>query len=379
MLALLGLVGLSVHAPAAPRPPAGVLSFVTHSVPVGGLPRRIAAGDLDGDGDPDLMTLGRAPHAWSLTVVINNGAQGFAPGWSFSEPLDGTNERLDLELADANADGDLDAFLIVASSPFLRMNAGNATFDQLGSIPAFAGRGEQEPADLDGDSDIDIVYDELDIIPYLGGLEKVGTGWQFDFSTETFFSGSYSQELRMTLADLAGDGAPDALLASPDTKGLQLVRASPQLPEMPDWGPGAQTLLTVACHDVVAGDLDADGDDDAVVSSENPVSVRVLLGQHGSPSAATAYRAGPSPDALVLADIDGDGALDAAVTQSAGTDLAVLLGNGLGGLKRPIYFAAGGDPSGLAAADFDGDGDVDLGLAGGVTGNVLVLENQLIP
>lgn len=112
---------------------------------------------------------------------------------------------------------------------------------------------------------------------------------------------------------------------------------------------------------VAAGDMNADGYPDIVVTDSIGNSVAILLNAgDGTLLAAEAYPAGVQPVAVVVEDLDGDGSLDVAVTNARSDDVQVYRGLGDGSIELNETHAAGLGPTDLAAADVDGDGDLDL-------------------
>ena len=83
---------------------------------------------------------------------------------------------------------------------------------------------------------------------------------------------------------------------------------------------------------------------------------------------------GGAPYDLVAADIDGDGNRDLVVARrSADGTVQALLGDGHGGFRLGPTSPAGSNPVDLAAADFDEDGTLDLVVANHATDQVSVL------
>lgn len=117
------------------------------------------------------------------------------------------------------------------------------------------------------------------------------------------------------------------------------------------------------------GDVDADGDIDAVAAREYWFSpgIAVLLNRgDGSFGAEALYHLGSSMSVgdVGLADFDRDGDLDALTTISgnAGTDSRIALwrNNGDGTFAPAQLFAAGPGPTGLVIGDFNADGFPDV-------------------
>jgi tetratricopeptide (TPR) repeat protein len=150
-----------------------------------GLPRSgrfaaAAAGDLDGDGRPDLVWTTAAGEAF---VALNRGDGVFRD----PAPI-GPGERP--VLFDYDNDGRLDIFLTRAGGPSaLLRNAGSGRFTPVGGAP-FPGSRDAEAIDFDGDGDLDLAL----VLPDGGAalLENRGgnaNGW-IDVALEGLPTGS---------------------------------------------------------------------------------------------------------------------------------------------------------------------------------------------
>jgi hypothetical protein len=281
-LSLLVLIGLIVAPPFtahATLPISGqTIEFEATAQEVGihaGDVRSVAAGDLDGDGDLDLVSGGMDNRVY----VWQNDGSPFSGAWMQQEAGSHTAGVLSVAVGDLDGDGDLD--LVSGGidsrvyvwqndgSPFsgawTKQEAGSHTSD-VRSVAA---------GDLDGDGDLDLVS---------GGDDGKVYAWQNDGSP---FSGAWTRQevgshtsyvYSVAAGDLDGDGDLDLVSGGWDTKvNVWQNDGSPFS--------GAWTKQEVgshfAVHAVAAGDLDGDGDLD-LVSAGYDYKVYAWQNQGGS-------------------------------------------------------------------------------------------------
>lgn len=158
--------------------------------------------------------------------------------------------------------------------------------------------------------------------------------------------------------DLDGDGDPDAVDVVPATAKLE-VRI----------GAGNGAFGSLKTHAVGAtpsgvalGDLDSDGALDAVVSDAGGISALRGDGASGF-AAAVAWPAGTQPKDVALADVDLDGALDALVVNDAPGTLSWLRGDNAGGFAAPVAFPTAAGGRSIAMSDLDQNGWPDAAIA----------------
>ena len=215
--------------------------------------------------------------------------------------------------------------------------------------------------DLDNDGDLDVAaaHPTLDESVYLNS----GTGGFF--STVSSFNGG-SDSAAVALGDLDGDGDLDVVIAN-GSGGAETVWINggsanfTAHPTSASFGAGASS-------DIALGDLDRDGDLDALVANGAGEAETVWL--NDGTGAFTAHPTLPSfgagkSTALALADLDSDGDLDAVLANDDGEDETIWKNDGTGGFAVAAQSFGGGNSKDVAVADLDGDGDVDIVVANG--------------
>jgi hypothetical protein len=348
---------------AATAPATGQYS-VANTAFVGAGPSSPVLGDVDGDGDLDLLV---ATTSRTISVRLNSGYGAYAG--SLELPLDDVARQI--VLGDVDGDSDLDVVAVLQNGTVrLLRNQGNGSFTAASFPATDAGQGIAQ-GDVDADGDLDLVLTK----PALGLVSVFtndGLGAFTGFSTSGIAKGINPVPV---LGDVDGDGDLDLLVTDYSNRqariyvniggaffGTQATAAG---------GGGFVDALTV-------GDIDNDGDLDLLTASytSSRVSVRRNTnGFFGGTEEVDLQARGPLT--LALGDVDGDGDLDLITTNQNTRTIGVRLNNGTGsfsgsqeaGLHQQL-------PAGLALGDVDGDGDLDIVTPHAASSQVDVLLNQ---
>jgi hypothetical protein len=130
--------------------------------------------------------------------------------------------------------------------------------------------------------------------------------------------------------------------------------------------------------DVVAVDLDADGDTDLAVANGPDTDTITLLYNDGTGamSARSVLPVQSGPVALVAGHFDTDGHIDLAVANRFSNSVTVLLNDRNGSFITGGHHAVGVSPLDVSLLDVDADGDLDIAAASAGTRSVSLLNND---
>lgn len=312
----------------------------------------LSIADFNGDGKIDVAgpALGN-----NVAVVLGNGDGtfiGFATA-SYAQASD--FEAFTLDTADLRNQGRNDLVMF-----------GQTEGDQFGEVVSLLGNGNgtfQTPmvsgsasmtfggvlADLNGDGLPDAVA--LDYNQTIAALLGNGKG-EFIGSIYT----PSSQPLAVGVGDFNGDTIADIVVPGQVFLGNG------------DGTFGFPVTINAGAAPMVIGDVNGDGKTDIVqAGAGNAIEACLNNGNLSFTCISTSLAAVPA--AIALADLNHDGKLG--VVAGIGSQVQVLLGNGDGTFQLKGPFAVPAGTSSIAVADINGDGVLDLAF-GGVGVSVLL-------
>ncbi|MEL7039577.1 MAG: S8 family serine peptidase [Cyanobacteria bacterium J06592_8] len=269
-------------------------------------PGRIVNGDLNSDGFDELIVANTNESDRGFSILFNQG------DGSFEQPLDFLSSAgSSLDVGDINGDSNTDLVVVNSNTNEVSIYFGDgngnlftpSTFE-AGDRPVIS---ETTDVDSDGNTDVVLINSEFD---------EFGVGYGGDSLSVLF---NRTGDNRETLT--AGEGV----------------------------------------RDVVAADLDGDGDFDLATANEREDTVSVLI-NFGNIifSDPIKYDVGDRPVNIIADDLDGNGTVDLATTDFGSDTVSVLRNSGDGFFAPALTFTTNENPSNLSAADLDGDGNSDL-------------------
>ena len=340
----------------------GQYSVVTYAME--GSPSAVTAGDLNDDGDLDVLASYRSPRG---TFAFHNAGAGRLVGGSMIE-LALNLSPSHLAMHDLDMDGDNDLVLIALFAVSVVWNDGNQnTGDQvhLETLDDFEGGGPPHGGDIgdvDGDGDIDVVLGHNG--NGVGGICISRNEGDGTFAAPYFLLPSIVS-WTLTVVDLDGDGDLDVATSN---RGRILNMENPGDGVFQSAAPvgsgGGAYYLTHA-------DVDADGDSDLLsATGGNTVDVYRNAGDGTFPD-PRGSRVGSGARGVSPFDMDGDGDIDLAVANAGSSEITILQGNGAGDFERWLTLPVLGQPNFVRATDLDGDGHPDA-VSANRGGNVSV-------
>ncbi len=306
----------------------------------------IDAGDVDGDGDLDIVTAN--VHRENNRIYINDG-NGYFTDETLN--LDGSANRLppvndttaDVELADVDGDGDLD--IHYANTTFtgqqnrLLLNDGSGyftevTLDHLPIIDDFSRDVIFLDVDRDGDLDM-LVANSIFLNPQTGGqynriLINDGTG---HFTDETFDPDGEPLRIPKDIGstrDIAGadvdhDGDIDLFIANRSISNQNRLFLNDGTGYFSDATDTQLPVDTQSSRDADFGDLDDDGDMDLYICNASEYGAQNRVWVNDGSGTFTDESLNPDSTQLRIppiqdiskdadwADVDGDGDMDVAL------------------------------------------------------------------
>ncbi|MEM8930778.1 MAG: FG-GAP-like repeat-containing protein, partial [Acidobacteriota bacterium] len=344
--------------------------------------QNVWAGDINGDGRIDVAAVSRNDMVswWENQEIQRNAA-------FHREEIVDADHQGSVGVAVGDLDGDGRGEIVASSATEGKVTVyerddANASWSVLADITSSA-TGVQgiAVADMDRDGDLDVigaVDSTTDELQYWKDTSGDGSTWS---AANTL--GTVSAGRGVTVADIDGDGDLDAIAAASSTEDFFWFEndgsdSSWTRTEIVDG-----VAAYAGASGVAAADIDGDGDVDVLGTATTFNDVLFFENTMGDGSAWSAVTIDADfSGALGVAagDIDGDGDLDAVAAASTGDDISWwsnTAGDGSAWAETAIATNSAAGVNQVAITDLDGDGDADVIATIGTTGAVRFYENTL--
>lgn len=343
----------------------------------------VAIADFDGDGRKDLVLATRfsfdPPNSYKLFVHFQN------PDGTLAAPLilDGGNGS-SVAAGDVNGDGLPDLVTTVDDGIGVHYGLGGRQFGSIVKFPTTTVPALVQVADLNGDGHQDIVAIAW-AASNLAVLYQTPGG---NLAPAAYVPAPSSGWNDLKVADMNGDGRLDVVISSEQAPPgqqtvilLQRADGTFDAPRFPGYVFGFFAPWGIGLIDV-----DGDGTTDIVATQawNTPQARLILLFNNALSFTATALV--PSydvPEPIQIGDVNLDGLPDVVVAHGGWLRTGVYTRRVGGGLDPEVLFeipyASHYGPQGIAIGDLNGDGRPDLAIADTNTGLIVLYNTTPFP
>ena len=317
---------------------------------------KVRAADIDGDGFLDAISASSIDNkiAWHKNL---NGLGDFG-----TQQIISTNASFvtSIDLGDLDGDGDLD---ILSTEHFANNITWYENIDSQGSF------GEKQiisnvaysspsviASDIDNDGDLDVIFSSpgSDTIAWLENVDGLG-----NFSEEIIINDNANATRAVFAIDIDGDNNKDIISAL-----YNEIVWYKNLNGLGDFGePQPISNETITSVDLVAIDLDEDGDNDLLSASvqDNKIAWYENIDGQGNFGPQIVISTNTNePNTVFAFDIEGDGDLDVLSSSFWDHKIAAYRRNSIGNYGGQQIIAYGAGVRDAIAADMDNDGDMDV-------------------
>lgn len=292
----------------------------------------VALGDIDNDGDLDIVVTNRKAN--TVGVLRNNGAGVFTTT-TFSTGVGKFGKfPMSVKLGDMNNDGDLDIVTTNASvgkkngSIAILLGNGAGSFGTANTIQTLGRKPRDlELGDFNGDGNLDVAATNLlsREIVFMAGNGAGGLGAPVSYRVG-------SQPTSIISADFNGDGILDLAVTCQTVREISVLLGTGQAVGTFSETIGIKYPNTELEISINSTDLNGDGNADLIIANRATNTLSYMLGLgNGTFDTRVDFKVGGvkgrQPVAIAYGDFNGDGAIDLMVANAGTDDVSVLLRN----------------------------------------------------
>ena len=325
----------------------------------------LSSGDLDRDGDLDIVLAMAGSSATGDVSILRNTGKGRFVSVRFSS---GYNPH---DVAIADFDGDSRADIVVTqggtSTGSIHLQRRHFRFGPPDLFETDLLVDSVEHADVDQDDDVDLTIAINDPFGGIGYVQVMNNFGKAKFQPGQLIDSGLTSDGHVghvQPADINGDGWDDLVWNLSQFS----EPVGPIVTSLNDgsgnYGPSVVFPGTARNDYMAVADLDDDGDLD-LASAQFTEQIAIYLNRgDGTFGAAKIVRVAEFPGMIVAADLSGDGLVDLATVHNgvygSSKAISVLRGTGGGQFASAVTYTVGQGPIEIVATDLDDDGDLDL-------------------
>jgi len=310
-------------------------------------PRGLALADMDGDGKLDVIYTN--PALYTAGIMRNTSTPGtinLSGGYTFS--LNNIPQRI--AVGDIDGDGLPDVAVIYNSTDTVSVYHNTSTPGSLSFGPRINLVAPASPSgitigDIDGDGKPEIVVTStgtslVSVFPNISVTGAITTG---SFATRMDLTVGTSP-LRVAIADMDGDGKADLVVSNNGSNNLSVLQGTSTPGAISFAAPVTLTSGTAPVN-LALGDINGDGKPDIVCTNNgsNTVSAFRNTSIPGTVSFAPKadFPTDRGPYAVALGDVNVDGMPDIVVTTTDTNTICILRNNPVNGISGPNHICVG--------------------------------------
>lgn len=306
------------------------------------------------------------PYSWQFTIKAAEASMNYDIRHDYNA---GDNSHY-VSTGDIDGDGDLDLIAANVYSKFITIyandGAGTFTFNQ--NIPTDSGQWCAMAADYDNDGDIDIAA----TLPYKDTLLAYFNNGTGVFTNPIKYRvGDFCREA--IAADLNNDGFQDIITVNAWSDNISVLINNK------DGSFASQITYAVgdSPYSGEVADIDNDGDMDIITSNSYGDNVSILLNNGDATFASQiTYPVGDAPRAICVCDLNADNFIDLVIPLETDHLVTILLNDTDGTFTAHSSFSVGLEPYAVICNDFDGDGDMDIAISIRNTSTIEIYTND---
>lgn len=326
---------------------------------VGSSPRAVAAGNLNGDAEADLVVANSYPT--SISVLVGNGNGTFQS--AINTPVNDSPEAM--AIGDMDNDGKTDVVLATGYYGRIKVLLGTGTGTFAPPISYDIG---SEPYALaladfnnDGHRDVVVTNQYTSTVSILLGNGNGTLQAPLTHALPSYTAG-------VAVSDFDGNGVAD-LAVTTAYDGVAILIGNGNGTFQSTTGLGDFT----SSNSITTGDFNHDGKVD-LAATEYYDGVAIMLGNgNGTFQTPVHYPSTYGTVFVASEDVNGDSKADLVLVSSSSYAASTLFGNGDGTFQPANHYYGGSGPSTTAIGDFNGDGRADLALNSAYSSYVGVL------